>query len=310
MYRPKGVLHLLIFVAALAAMAGIPATARADLGLLVPAYFYPTTGGPGGVGDGWAAMAAAANQVNVTAIFDPASGPGSSYNPDYGAALHGLESATYGQAVAYIYTDYGNISLSTVEGEVLTYISQYGSTSPYGNLINGFFLDAMSTDPAEVSYYNQLYTFIKSLSPSYQVIANAGTTTNEAYLTTPTADTIVTYENDVAYYAGTTPPSWVYNYPASQFANIIYDESSVAGMISDINLANQRNVGSVYVTDQSLSPHRLSLRPVAIVLGPGSRGDRVGPRAQLVHHRAGHGRPVWDRRIRAAAAAGRRRGPR
>ena len=55
-------------------MAGIPATARADLGVLVPAYFYPATGGPGGSGDGWAAMTAAAGQIPVTAIFNPNSG--------------------------------------------------------------------------------------------------------------------------------------------------------------------------------------------------------------------------------------------
>src|SRR5271165_5189444 len=60
-------------------LAGIvvsPAPVEAgSMGVLVPAYFYPGTGGPGGVGDGWAAMAAAAAKIPVTAIFNPDSGP-------------------------------------------------------------------------------------------------------------------------------------------------------------------------------------------------------------------------------------------
>jgi hypothetical protein len=229
-------------------MAAAPTAAHAGgVGVLVPAYFYPGTGGPGGVGDGWAAMAAAAAEIPVTAIFNPNSGPGPSPDPNYVNAMTNLENAG-GKAVAYIDTDYGNLPLATVEAEVTTYLSQYGS------LINGFFLDRMSTSPSEVSYYNALYTFIKDQNASDQVIGNPGTATNQAYLTTPTADTFVTFENDASLYAGATPPSWVYNYPATTFANVIYDQPSVAGMTADLALAAQRNVGSVYVTDESLNP--------------------------------------------------------
>ena len=59
-----------------AGIVGHPATVAAgEMRVLVPAYFYPGTGGPGGVGDGWSAMAAAASQISVTAIFNPDSGP-------------------------------------------------------------------------------------------------------------------------------------------------------------------------------------------------------------------------------------------
>lgn len=247
MFAGRGLLPLLIVVATIAAMAGAPATVRAGQGLLVPAYFYPGTGGPGGVGDGWAAMTAAASQVPVTAIFNPDSGPGPGEDPTYAAAMTSLEHAG-GKVVAYIYTDYGNTPVSTVESEVQTYLGQYGG------LINGFFLDGMSNLPGEVSYYNQIYTFIKGLSSSNQVIGNPGTATDQAYLTTPTADTFVTFENDAAGYPGATPPSWVDDYPASDFANVIYDQTSVSGMLADLALAAQRNVGSVYVTDEPINP--------------------------------------------------------
>jgi hypothetical protein len=99
-----------------------------------------------------------------------------------------------------------------------------------------------------------LYTYIKGLSSSYQVIGNPGTSTDPAYLTpsTPSADTLVTYENKAASYQGTSPSSWVYSYSPNHFANIMYDELSSQGMMADIALAAQRNVGYVYVTDQTL----------------------------------------------------------
>jgi hypothetical protein len=172
-----------------------PAPATADMvSALVPAYFYPGTGGPGGVGDGWAAMAAAASTIHVTAIFNPDSGPlPGSPDPNYVTAMTNLEKAG-GTVVAYVYTDYGAVPIATVEGQISTYITQYGS------LINGFFLDGMSNDPAEVSYYQTLFAFVKGLSSSDQVIGNPGTATNASYLSAspPAANTFLTYEGSAA----------------------------------------------------------------------------------------------------------------
>ncbi len=60
-------------------------------------------------------MAASADAVPITAIFNPDSGPGPSADSNYITAMTNLELAG-GGVVAYIYTDYGNIALSTVEG--------------------------------------------------------------------------------------------------------------------------------------------------------------------------------------------------
>jgi hypothetical protein len=71
----------------------------------MPSYFAPGTGEPGGVGDGWAAMAAAAAKVPITAIFNPNSGPlPGPPSAAYAAAFTQLESAG-GKVVAYVYTD-------------------------------------------------------------------------------------------------------------------------------------------------------------------------------------------------------------
>ena len=159
------------------AILSTPASSNASvLGTIVPAYFYPGTGRPGGVGDGWAALAAAASQIPITAIFNPDSGPlPGPADPNYVNAITNLENAG-GQAVAYVFTDDGSAPLSTVESEIATYISQYGS------LIDGFYLDAMSTSPSEVSYYQALDAFVNGLNSSYRVIGNPGIPPDQSYL--------------------------------------------------------------------------------------------------------------------------------
>jgi hypothetical protein len=242
-----------LLMLAIAGVVAVPAPAGAgSMGVLVPAYFSPGTGGSGGPGetDGWAQLAAAASQIPVTAIFNPNSGPLPGLpDPKYVAAMTNLENAG-GEVVAYLPTFFTATPLATVEGYLATYIGQYG------NLINGFFVDQMTNDnvASDLAYYHTLYTLIKSLSPSYQVIGNPGTNTVPDYLTPSTqgADTLVTYENKAQFYAGTAPAPWTSGYPSNDFANIIHTQPSVPGMIADIALAASRNVGSIYVTDQVL----------------------------------------------------------
>ncbi len=247
--------YLSLFILALVtgSLGSPPATAGL-VGALVPAYFYPGTGGPGGVGDGWAAMAAAAGTIPITAIFNPDSGPlPGPADPNYITAMTNLELAG-GKVVAYIDTDYGATPLATVEGEITTYLGQYGNltSNPIANLINGFFFDRMSNNPSEVAYYQSLYSFVKGLSTSYGVIGNPGTATNTSYLAAspPTANTFLTYEGSAAGYTSANTSTG----PSSLYANVIYNQSTVAGMEANIAFAAQNNVGYVYVTDQPLNP--------------------------------------------------------
>ena len=217
-------------------------------GVLVPSYFYPGTGGPGGAGDGWAAMTSAASTVPITAILNPNSGPGSAADANYQNAITNLENAG-GKVVAYVFTDYGNAPQSTVMTEVSTYITQYGS------LIDGFFLDGMSTDPARVPYYTTLYSDIKALGPTYQVVGNPGTTTTQDYL--QAADTLLTYENNnaVQSYLTSEPAPWVSAQSPGHFANVVYNQPDVQGsdsMQADVNRAfSHDNAGYLYVTERT-----------------------------------------------------------
>jgi hypothetical protein len=152
--------------------------------------------------------------------------------------------AAGGHVLGYVYTNYGNRSEAAVEADINAYVNFYH--------IDGFFIDQQSTDPTEVSYYAALYNYVKGLNPNYEVIANPGTNTDQAYLQTPTADVLVTFEGTAVTYAGYTPAPWTSQYAADHFANIVYNEPTAAGMAADLQLAQQRNVGQVYVTDGNL----------------------------------------------------------
>jgi hypothetical protein len=208
------------------------------LQVLVPAYFYPA-GNP----NYWDEMTTAARIIDLTAILNPASGPGPSADPNYVNAVNNLHAAG-GHVVGYVFTDYGNRSESAVEADIRSYISFYK--------IDGIFLDQQSTDPTRVGYYADLYRFIKAQNPSFEVIANPGTNTLEDYLSTPTADVVVTFENLGINYPGDVPAAWTSKYAPSHFANLIHTESSASAMAADLQLAQQRNVGWVFVTDAGL----------------------------------------------------------
>jgi hypothetical protein len=210
--------------------------------LLVPAYFYPAPGGD------WDRMAAAAaGGTPVTAILNPDSGPGSSADPVYAAAINTLR-GDGGHVVGYVHTQNSNgslRSLKTVEAEVLKYKSFYH--------LDGIFVDEMKTISSAVSYYHNLYDFIKSQSPSYEVIGNPGTNTQEAYLTAPAADVLVDFEDNQSSYKSQTPASWVDKHASSHSGNIVGKATTVSVMDADLAQARRQNAGFVYVTDQDIN---------------------------------------------------------
>jgi len=244
-------LFLRLAVAAAAIVPSVLPCQASGLGTIVPAYFYPGTGGPGGAGDGWAAMAAAAAEIPLIAIFNPNSGPLTGpADPNYVTAMTNLETSG-GKVVAYIYTANGSAPLPTLESQIDTYITQYGS------LIDGFFLDGMNLVPSTLSYYQSLDSFIEGLNSSYTVAANPGQpflngVPPNDYLST--ANLFDLFEGDDASFAS-YPDSlnWFQSYSSSQFSNIVYDVPS-SDVSADLSKAAGLNAGYVYLTDQTLNP--------------------------------------------------------
>lgn len=204
--------------------------------ILLPAYFYPSSDPNQSF---WDEMTAAAGQVGITAIMNPANGPGSSANSDYTTAVDAFRAAG-GKVVGYAHTSYGVRSQAEVLSEVASYASFYN--------IDGIFLDEMSNKSGDLAYYQSLYSSIKSTNPGYRIFGNPGTNTLESYLTA--ADVLVTFENQTGYDTY-TPDTWTNNYTADHFAHLLYNVTDEAAMLANVALAADRNVDYLYITNDT-----------------------------------------------------------
>jgi len=207
----------------------------APMGILVPAYFAS--------GPLWDGLDFAASHVPLVAIMNPNSGPGTIQDPGYVTAVAKLHAAG-GRVIGYVFTSYGTRNIDTVELEINRYCSFYS--------VDGLFLDEMTNDTNtnHLDYYKALYQYIQTKGTNLLVAGNPGIKTQEAYLTTPTADVLVTFE---AYkdYAAYVADDWVTNHLARWFCHLPYNVPDAATMTNDINLAAARNVGWIYVTDDN-----------------------------------------------------------
>ncbi|MCX7088969.1 MAG: hypothetical protein NTV00_13070 [Methylococcales bacterium] len=208
--------------------------------ILTPAYFYPSSDPKDSF---WDEMTVAAQTVSVTAIMNPNDGPGTAVNSDYTNAITAFRSAG-GKVIGYVPTTYGQRAQANVLADVGRYTSFYK--------VDGIFLDEMSNDPNNVGYYQSLYNSIKTdpSSASYSIFSNPGASAPEGYV--GTADVIVTYENQTNY-ANYTPDSWAEKYSADHFAHLLYNVGTAAEMQASVALAAGRNVGYLYVTNDTLT---------------------------------------------------------
>jgi len=228
------------FVSALlATMLTTLTTHSAPLGIMVPAYFYPSTGGY------WISLNSAASRVPLVAIMNPDSGPGASQDSTYIQALANLHQAG-GKVTGYVHTSYGARPLSDVQADIDLYLSFYA--------VDGFFIDEMTNDENtnHLNYYAAIYQYIKAKGTNYSVTGNPGSNTQEDYITQPTADSLMIFEDNGTNYSSFTPSSWVAKYPAQQFVHLPYDVTTATKMSNYVGLAVSRNAGWIYITDDTL----------------------------------------------------------
>ncbi len=209
----------------------------APLGITGPAYFYP--------GPLWEQMNAAASQVPLTAIMNPASGPEAAAADitNYNNAVLSLQAAG-GRVIGYIFTSYGVRDITAIKRDVDLYVTQFMT-------LNGFFLDEMKDYPTadELTNYREIYRYIKAKSANYQVTANSGIYSGEIYLQAPAAtDTLVTFENKEGYDTAAAP-AWVLNHLARRFMHIPWSVATAEQMETYVRLAKSRNTGQIYITD-------------------------------------------------------------
>jgi Spherulation-specific family 4/PEP-CTERM motif len=235
-----------LFAAAAVTAYSLPAMA---MDLLVPAYFYPSFDPALSYWDEMTAAAAAGG--HITAIVNVNNGPGTSINSDYSNAINSFRAAG-GKVLGYVYTCFGVSSCTAGLPATRTAADVLADAQRYAAWYNvdGIFLDEMSNNVAALPFYQTVADGLRAARPSGSIVGNPGTSTPAAYLNV--ADTLVTYENDSASYAGAPTEPWMSTAAPQRQANLLYNVSSEATMLALVQQAAQRNVGYLYITHDVL----------------------------------------------------------
>jgi hypothetical protein len=226
----------LILLTAFAAP-GLLVAAENTPSLLVPAYFYPVGSGA----TDWARLTAAAGQVSITAIINPDSGAGRSFDPNYGAAISTFKAAG-GTVLGYISTDWGLRSLPSVQADIDKYTDWYP--------VDGLFFDETTTSAAGLPYYSHLTGYVHQKNSALSLMANPGTVPDEAYI--PLFDSTVIYEDLASRLSTYNPPAYMANYSAEHFGMLVIGGSKSV-MEQQIAYAASHKLGYIYVNDRSVS---------------------------------------------------------
>jgi Spherulation-specific family 4 len=213
--------------------------AKPKLQALVPLYIYPQ------IIDGqsnWLPLVEAARKIPVVAIINPNSGPGGKPNSDYAQGLKLLQQGGV-KTIGYVATNYGKRPIEQVKADVDLYNAHFN--------VQGIFLDEGASAPQQLSYYGEIYRYIKSKKKLQQVIVNPGTHIDEAYFSKPVTDQAVIFENFGREWPTYQPSTYLSKYDRKHFALMLHGVIDRAKMQSYIELAVKRNIGYVYITNDA-----------------------------------------------------------
>ena len=219
----------------------LPLTQNNSLKILLPLYIYPNWYESDNYV--WSKVVSASKQVPIVAIINPNNGPdGKPPNEDYGQGLKDLAQAKI-KTLGYVYTKYGDRPLAEVKQDIDLYYRHFG--------VKGIFLDESASNEQKIDYYQAIYDYIKIKGKQEQIIINPGTHTDQAFFTRPATDISVIFENFSQAWESYEPKVYVSQHDKKNFASLIHSVPDIAMMKSHIDRAIQRNIGYVYVTNDS-----------------------------------------------------------
>jgi hypothetical protein len=230
---------------------------RAQLKMLVPAYFYP--GGSGA--KHWDALIEAASEVEVVAIANPENGPGRKSSADYKRYIE--KTVAHGATVlGYVSTDYGRVPLKKIQEDIHKWLNWYAPVS-------GFFFDEQFPDDKNkqavdmISHYRAIFDYArqqvaKKTCGGGLIISNPGAVCSERYLTEAKADVLCLYEDpekreegDIKTFRDFTPPVWMKGHPPRHFASLVLQVETVEIMREYLRKAAGDGFGYMYITERS-----------------------------------------------------------
>lgn len=202
--------------------------------VVIPAYFYP--GSP----SLWPTATAATPGVSIM-VANPASGPGTSVDPNYTAAIASAKAAGI-RILGYVDTSYAAIATNTVEANVATWKNFYGVTD--------IFFDQASSAAGDEPYYATLNSYVHTQTAGSLVMLNPGTIPDQSYMNA--GDIIAIFENTYSVWQTATFPAWMHSFAPNRFYTIVYNVPDQTTMTGVLTKAKQNNIGYVYVTNDGL----------------------------------------------------------
>jgi len=159
-------------------------------GLLVPAYFRDEAL--------WDVLERVPSSPNFYIVVNPNSGPGTEPDPFFSDVISKLRRDGK-TPIGYVYTSWGERPLTEVKADIDRWLEFYPEVS-------GFFFDEVLLDTDKLSYYREIYSYVKSKG-RYAVVLNPGTLpTNEFF---SISDLIVVFEADYSKLKGFTASPYV-----------------------------------------------------------------------------------------------------
>ena len=215
-----------------------PARRSRRLRLLVPAYVYPNPEGR----KEWHKLTAVASKVDVVAIVNPNSGPGTEIDPDYTSLI--VEARGCGvKFVGYVATDFGKRPAAEVKKDIDRWVRFYPG-------ISGFFLDQQSCDAPYADTYADLAAYARQRLPDCLVITNPGATCDKTFLERRVSDVTCVFANDEGFGAFELPEVFK-AYEPSRFAALAYKVRDVETMRAMVKEALLKGIGYIYITDDA-----------------------------------------------------------
>jgi hypothetical protein len=208
----------------------------ARITLFVPAYFYPA-------GDGlkeWEKLIAAAKEVPIVAIANPASGPGERTDPNHAKIISRAGKAGV-TVIGYVGTNYAKRPIEEVKADVDTWHKLYPA-------IGGIFFDQQTSDASQLAYYRELYDYARREIKDGFVASNPGVPCDADYFHSLRPDAISLFEAHVGYDQFTPPADWG-DSERHHSASLPYDTRDAAQMRERLRRAVEFHLGYFYATD-------------------------------------------------------------
>jgi hypothetical protein len=216
-------------------------------GLLIPLYIYPANIHTNKDFNRVIELKRQYSEVPFWVIVNPASGPGTSVDPNYTKAIDRLIGAGC-VVMGYVSTSYGKVPVETVQSNMQTWLKFYPR-------IQGIFFDEMLYEDNETAVEHQVTLNQSAHNLGFwPTVANPGTDTPGRYFAAESADVIVIHESHQwpteeklhgNYFGGYS------DYPPFSRASLMYGQKQLR--TDDVRMA-QKYTRWIYVTQDTYKP--------------------------------------------------------